>query len=136
TFKLAGTGETLGLLTPGRAIIDSVTFGQQLPGISEGRFPDGSTNISTFPGTDTPGASNLRPLSDVVINEVLTHTQTNSPFEDAIELYNPTAMSIDISGWYLSDNKGDARRFRIPDGTVIASGGFAVFYESQFNPDM
>ncbi len=133
-FKLNGTvGESLAIFSPSEALIDYVTFGAQLQNVSEGRFPDGSTNITSFPGTDTPGASNLRPLPDIVINEVLTHT--DPPLEDAIELYNPTMASIDISGWYLSDSKGDPFRFRIPDGTVIASGGFVVFYENQFNPD-
>ncbi len=132
-FKLAAGGESIGIFTAAQTLIDGITFGQQQTGISEGRFPDGSANITTFPDTDTPGASNLRQLFDVVINEVLTHT--DPPFDDAIELFNPTSASIDISGWYLSDNKGDPFRFRIPNGTVIASGGFVVFYESQFNPD-
>src|SRR6185503_16081613 len=33
-----------------------------------------------------------------------------------------------------SDRKNDAKKFRIPDGTVIQPGGFVVFYENQFNP--
>lgn len=133
SFGLRGAGEAIGLSTTGGSVIDSLSFGSQANGVSEGRFPDGSTNIVRFPGTPTPGESNLLPLSDVVISEVLT--RTDLPFEDAIELQNVSPASIDISGWYLSDSRNDLKRFRIPAGTVIPAGGFAVFYEYQFNPD-
>ncbi len=132
-FKMAGnTGEAIGLFSDRGLLIDSISFGPQDSGISEGRFPDGSTNIVRFPGTATPGASNLRMLQDVVINEVLSHSDL--PLEDALELYNLTTGSLDLSGWYLSDDKNDPRRFRIPDGTIIQPGGYVVFYEWQFNP--
>ena len=36
----------------------SVTFGAQVEGVSQGRLPDGSANILSFPGTASPGASN------------------------------------------------------------------------------
>ena len=66
---------------------------QQTTGVSEGRFPDGGTNILALPGTASPGASNWRLLENIVIDEVLTHTDL--PLEDAIELRNaaPTASS-------------------------------------------
>jgi hypothetical protein len=142
-FGLSQFGESIGLFSAALAQIDARTFLEQENGVSEGRFPDGSTNIVRFPGTATPGRSNLLPLEQraagaVVINEVLTHTDL--PFEDAIELYSPTvsgavSQPVDISGWFLSDRRTEPRRFRIPDGTVLQPGGFAVFYEYQFNAD-
>src|SRR5262249_22548572 len=74
---------------------------------------------------------NLLALDGVVINEVLTHSEL--PFEDAIELRNLTAGAIDLSNWYLTDSKQHPKKFRIPDGTILAPGGFLVFYENQFN---
>ena len=131
-FALSAGGESIGLFAPGEVVIDSLNFTNQENGVSEGRFPNGTTNITRFSGTKTPGRSNLLPLNSVVINEVLTHT--DAPLEDAIELFNPTASAVDLSGWYLSDNKTEPKRYRIPNGTVLGSGGFLVFYESQFNP--
>jgi hypothetical protein len=116
-------------------------FGWSLVNKNRNEDPDNpehwraSTNIHGSPGTDDPV-----PPYDVgaVINEVLTHT--DDPQEDAIELHNPTATAIDISGWFLSDRidftdpAGTAlKRFRIPTGTVIPPGGFAMFYEKDFN---
>ena len=132
-FKLDKDGnESIGLFTANGALIDAINFAAQQRGISEGRFPDGATNLARFPGTPTPGESNLLPLDGVVVNEVLTHSEL--PFEDAIELRNITAGAIDLSNWYLTDSKKEPRKFRIPNGTILPAGGFVVFYENQFNP--
>ena len=53
---------------------------------------------------------------------------------DTIELYNPTGQPVDLGGWYLSDSQKTLQKFRIPDGTVLPSGGFVVFTEKDFNP--
>src|SRR5439155_26501225 len=79
------------------------------------------------------GRSNLLPLETVAVSEVLTHS--TAPFEDAVELVNLKPFAVDISGWYLSDQKNDPQRFRIPAGTVLSPRGRVVFYEYQFNPD-
>ncbi len=130
-FKLSGDGESLGLFTAVGTLIDSVTFGAQAEGVSQGRLPDGSANILSFPGHATPGDANFLTLSDVVINEVLAHSTL--PLEDAIELHNTGAGAIDISGWYLSDSQNNPLKFAIPANTILPAGGFAVFYENQFN---
>ena len=80
----------------------------------------------------TPGESRVEPIG-VVVNEILAHTDL--PLSDSIELYNTTVSSVDISGWYLSDSANDLLKFEIPDGTVIAAGGYVVFTESDFNPN-
>jgi hypothetical protein len=131
-FSLDKLGETLRLYAPNLTLIDSVDFTVQTTGVSQGRLPDGATNIVSFPQTPTPGESNYLPLSNVVINEVLTHT--DPPLEDAIELHNPSTTPVNLSGWFLSNSQSDFRKFRIPDDTVIIPGGYKVFYEWQFNP--
>ena len=129
-FSLRGAGEALGISTAGGALIDGVAFGAQAADISEGRFPDGATNIVRFAGTPSPGESNWRELADVVISEVLTHT--DSPLEDAVELRNTTGVPVDISGWWLSDDPGALRKYQIPSPTIVPANGFAVIYESAF----
>lgn len=58
TFKLSAGGETIALFAPDQLAIDCVTFGSQLSGVSEGRLPDGSATIVSFPTTPTPGLPN------------------------------------------------------------------------------
>ncbi len=88
----------------------------------------------------SPGRAGIGPLKQVVINEVLAHT--DPPFEDAIELYNLTDSTVVIGGWYVSNTRENPLKFRIPAGTTIAARGFKVFYElartglaTGFNPD-
>jgi hypothetical protein len=69
-------------------------------------------------------------VASIVVNEVLTHT--DPPLVDAIEFYNPTAAAINIGGWYLSDDSDNYQKYRIPNGTTIAAGGYLVIDETQF----
>jgi len=101
-------------------------------GVGGGLLPDGnSPGWFEFRETASPGRSNYRRLNSVVINEVLSHT--DEPLEDAIELHNPGDRPVNIGGWYLSQDRDDLKRFRIPDGTTLAAGGHWVFYEAEFN---
>ena len=131
-FSLRAAGEAIGISSTSGALLDGVEFGTQDTDISEGRFPDGSSNIVRFPNTASPGESNWRLLTNVVINEVLTHTPTNTPLEDAIELRNLTDEDIDISGWWLSDDNGTLEKYQIPFPTILRAQGYVVIYESQF----
>ena len=87
-----------------------------------------SANVHGSPGQNDPAA----PLIPAIrINEALTHTDL--PQLDAVELYNPTDASVGIGNWYLSDDRSDPKKFRIPPGTTLAPGGYRVFDESDFN---
>jgi hypothetical protein len=129
-FSLRAAGEAVGVSTTNGTLIDGVTFGAQTLGVSEGRFPDGATNLVAFPGTDSPGDSNWRRLTSIVINEVLTHTDL--PLEDAIELRNLTGAPVDVGGWWLSDDRGDRMKYQIPALTIVPANGFVVIYETVF----
>ena len=140
-FKLShNTGETISLYPIAgqtNVWIDRITFPGNnfilnfwLPDISYGRLPDGNTNVVLFtPNRTTPGASNFQSITNVAINEALTHT--DPPLEDAIELYNLTATDVDISNWWLSNRAADPKKFRIPAGTIIPARGYKVFYEQR-----
>jgi hypothetical protein len=76
----------------------------------------------------TPGAAGSGPVPGVVINEVLTNT--DAPALDSVELFNPSNFPVDVSGWYLSDSSADYRRYRLPDGTTLAPGGYLLLNET------
>ena len=125
--------ESVMLSDPNGGFIDSVTFNHPSPqtGISEGRLPDGAETTALFPGSDSPGDANYLPLADIVINEVLTHT--DPPLEDAIEIHNRGSSPVNISGWWLSDSSRQLRKYQVPPNTTLAAGGYHVFYEEKFN---
>jgi hypothetical protein len=82
----------------------------------------------------TPGTAGAGPVG-IVINEVLADNDSVPPrSSDAIELFNATASSVDLSGWYLSDSQEQFAKFQIPAGTILSPGGYVVFNESDFNP--
>ena len=114
-------------------MIDSIDLISQEPDASEGRLPDGGPIVVPFPNSPTPGEANFLPLTNVVINEALTHT--DPPLEDAIELYNPSSQPVDVGGWFLSNTPDNLKKFRIPAGSIIPAKGYKVLYEYQFNPD-
>jgi hypothetical protein len=127
--KLSKSGDAIVLCEMGgNPVIDWVSFGPQTTDVSMGRLPDGGTNIFLFPlGASSPEHSNFLPLTNVVINELLAHT--DPPLEDAVELFNPTATPVDISDYWLSNDQNDPRKYRIPTNTIIPARGFKVFYE-------
>ena len=70
----------------------------------------------------------------VVVNELLASNATTladpdfGDYGDWIELYNPASTPADLSGYYLTDDFDEPTRWRIPDGTVLAPGGFLVVW--------
>ena len=82
----------------------------------------------------SPGRVDPAPPSfpGIVINEILANTGPGS--KDAIELYNPTGSTVDLGGWFLTDDSNAPKKFRIPGGTQIAGGGYRVFNSDDFNP--
>jgi hypothetical protein len=129
-FNLSKAGETIGLYSSAATLVTAVTFDVQQTGVSEGRFPDGAPGIVAFTQTVSPGESNYLPASNVVVNEVLSHT--DPPLEDAIEFYNPTASAVSIGGWFLSNSQDNLKKYRVADGTTIEPFRFKVLYEGQF----
>src|SRR5687768_6931025 len=79
------------------------------------------------------------PLSaQVLINEYscsnLTQFADNcGDYEDWIELYNPSANSISIGGYYLSDDSLDNTKYQVPAGVTISGFGYARFWTSGRN---
>jgi hypothetical protein len=130
SFSLNALGETLRLYDPNFSLIDVQDFGLQQVGVSSGRLPDGAPVIVQFPASASPEESNYLPLTNVVINEILAHS--DPPLEDAIELFNTSDQPVNMGGWFLSDSQNDLKRYRIPDNTFIQGREYAVFYQNQF----
>ena len=141
---LSNSGEKLTLVNRSGQAISNVVYSDSgdWPGRADG---NGSTLQIIDPAADpndphnwrssveyggTPGADGMLSYDAVIINEVLTHTDTSSG--DKIELYNTTNYAIDMSGWYLSDSSGDYKKYCIPEGTIITAHGYLVFTEEDF----
>jgi hypothetical protein len=148
--KLSNSGETLTLVHVNGAPIFSVNYGTRPPWPSS---PDGTgfslvpvnPNLNPDPADPlnwrasaviggSPGADDA-PLNipRVLVNEALTHTDL--PQLDSIELYNPNSTNVDISNWYLTDQRTVPQKYRIPTPTTIPANGYKVITESDWNAD-
>lgn len=70
---------------------------------------------------------------DVVINEFMASNSTTAAdqdgeFNDWIELYNNSSVSVDLSGYYLSDDAEDLMQWTLPEGTEIAGNGYLIIW--------
>ncbi|MHA3774545.1 lamin tail domain-containing protein [Verrucomicrobiota bacterium sgz303538] len=86
-----------------------------------------STAVGGSPGADDPAPA----IPAVLVNEVLSNPISGQ--QDFIELFNPTNQAANVGGWFLSDDSGVPKKYRIPDNTIIAAGGYVVFTEADFN---
>ncbi len=100
-----------------------------LPGGTPGKAPEAKPEASTLPKT-------------IVLNELLTTQAAGEELTnpDYIELVNPGAESLDISGWLIADSgifngygffaseTGNAYRFS--EGTTIDAGGYQLVRQS------
>lgn len=91
------------------------------------RIPDGTGELVDF-AVSTKGKANVA-ASPVVINEVQSDDKNGGP--DWIELANPSADEIDISGIVIKDSD-DTHEYIIADGTKIPAKGFIVIKDLSF----
>ncbi|HCO93036.1 MAG TPA: hypothetical protein DIU00_03650, partial [Phycisphaerales bacterium] len=133
-FALNGDGEGVYLYNAGGELLDSVEFGLQLPDLSIGRIGFTGRWTLTLP---TFGQANItQPLGDqktLRINELLADGLVLLE-DDFIELYNPQASPVDLTGLYLTDNPV-TQPDKHPLGSLsfIAGKGFAVLIADNNN---
>lgn len=78
--------------------------------------------------------SNTTGMNRVVINEFEPNpsgNDNNLTVLEWVELYNPTASSVDIGGWTLSTTHGTTVTVTIPSGTTIEANGYYVYERGQ-----
>jgi hypothetical protein len=75
----------------------------------------------------------------VTVNEFMASNQATiedpdfDGFEDWIELHNASGADVDLSGYFLTDNLSRTDKWRIPDGTTIAAGGYLIVWADDAN---
>ncbi len=144
---LSNDGERLLLADPFGNVMDSLTYNDKNPWDEDpdGNGPslelldpyaDNNNPVNWFRSDNncgTPGQANSRVCTStaeaVVINEI-NYNSNNDGFDpgDWVELYNPNATAVDISGWTFYDNSNE---FIIPVGTSIEPDDFLIIVEDE-----
>jgi hypothetical protein len=98
----------------------------------------GNWRASAYIG-GSPGSDDPEPVSNIVINEVMAHTNYSNPqhpqyeSNDWIELYNTSQAGKNLSGWYLSDDVDDLKKWAIPSVTINGRGRVSFDEVSDFH---
>ena len=103
-------------------VLANPTYGEGDP-----RAWDISDIVGGSPGG--PEAYRPSPLRNVVINELLAHSE-NSAVLQFVELYNHSSQTNDLSGCILTDDPS-TNKFVIPAATLIGPAGFVSFSQTQ-----
>jgi hypothetical protein len=56
---------------------------------------------------------------------------TTGPLDEWIELHNSGPVAVDISGWSLRSAGSGRSAYRLPKGTIMSPGAFAVFFRRE-----
>ena len=86
--------------------------------------------------------SELASAQQIYISEFLADNQVNTKLDedgdhsDWIEIWNATASTVSLNGWYLTDDSGDLRAWRFPLTTPavsLAAGARIIVFASNKN---
>lgn len=72
---------------------------------------------------------------NLFINEFMASNVTAVPeivdyddYPDWVEIYNASSSSIDMSGYFITDDLNNPIKWQIPDGAIIRAKGFLIFF--------
>jgi beta-lactamase superfamily II metal-dependent hydrolase len=64
------------------------------------------------------------PAPKVVFSEIFYDTPGTDSIEEWMELYNNSDLTVDISGWTITDNNGGGGTYTIPSGTTMKPNSY------------
>ena len=127
-------------------------YGASVPGFSSGEkvwyYIEARSGNSSNTAAFYPKMTEVEPLSyrvqslnseeesPVIINEIMALNETTlqdpqEEFDDWIELHNITQQNFDLSGWYLSDNPNNPRKWEFPEGSLVPANGYMIVWADE-----
>lgn len=143
-FKLSSSGGTLMLFNAADTAVDTVNIPALGRDCSYARVSASAWEESILPTPGLPNSEeNYRALNEaasdspVIVNEIMSRNRStledeNGQFYDYIELYNRSDETVELGGWYLSDDSANARKWRFPE-ISLAPGEYLVVYASKLD---
>jgi len=120
-------------------VVDYLHYGEVGADASYGTYPEGERHSRQIFPTPTPGTANSQAAGpiQVFINEWMPDNETTVPdptdgnFEDWFELYNASLASLDLGGYFLTDELTQTNTFAVPGNTIIPGQGFLLVWADQ-----
>lgn len=139
-FKLSSLGEVITLTDPQGNIISKITYPEMLPDISYGYSKGKYFLMQPTPNkknTTIEYKKNNQDLTNqIIINEYMTnnksyHYDTSGYYSDWVELYNQTSNDLILENIYLTDNKQDLTKFKLPKITIKSYSYLLIYLNNQ-----
>jgi hypothetical protein len=128
-FTLSPSGGTVYVTAAGNTaapvptrVFDAVRYDGQEPGVSFGRYPDGSPALDSLASATFAKPNAPRLIRDVVINEIMYHHATQDDRFQYVELYNRGTSTISLDGWAFTSGID----YTFGPGAVMPPGAFLV----------
>lgn len=141
SFRLENSGNlALNRLVNGEPqVTDYLTWDHLTANVSYGAVPDAQLIYRTGMHSPSPGDTNSASSIRLFINEWMARNSSgfrdpaDNSAEDWFEIYNAEPVTIDLGGYYLSDDPADPLKYQIPStGRYrIGSRGFLVVWADE-----
>ncbi len=129
-LTLPSSNGTIAIYSSSGALISSLPYATSVIAVTQGRLPNGTGGLTSFPNSPTPASANtLLSYSGPVLNEVLARNEgvvldSNGNWPDWIELFNPGTADFDMSGMKLRRDTPLDADWNFPQGTIVPAGGY------------
>ncbi len=145
-FKLSSSGENLILSHSSGDVLQQIQIPAIQQNVSYGR--DSITGEFLWYSVPSPGEENTGgvadtadlkfPVYDIILNEYMigntyAFSDSEGKYYDWAELYNCSLNDIDLSGFYLTDDRYAVMRWAFPANTVIKAGDYLTVFCSGLN---
>lgn len=125
-FKLDTSGSLALVRVPagGPQVIDYLNWDHLTANVSFGAAPNAQLINRVDLHRPSPGATNNEPAIRLFINEWMARNSlgirdpADTALDDWFELYNAENVTVDLGGYYLSDDLGQPLKYRIPSNGV------------------
>ncbi len=138
SFRLdyGGTLALVRLVAGQPQIVDYLTFPVSGANVSYGSFPDAQPVFRSRLFRPTAASTNLGHTVPLLINEFLARNANglrdpaDSQLDDWIEIYNGGTQAIDLGNYYMTDEVGQPRKYRVPNNGqyVVQPRGFLLVW--------
>jgi hypothetical protein len=71
-------------------------------------------------------------ITEISSGDADVYTDADGSYPDWIEIYNPSNVSVNLKGYYISDNVQNKQKFELPD-KVLNSGEYLLIFASGKN---